>query len=57
MSDKLIQAGMAADSLQVTAAGAVNRLMSGPFETREEAQQALRDLPAELGLKPIIVRR
>jgi rare lipoprotein A len=57
MSEKLIQAGLEADSLQVTAAGAVNRLLRGPFETRAEAQQALRDLPAELGLKPIIVRR
>jgi rare lipoprotein A len=57
ISAKLIQAGLAADSLQVTAAGAVNRLLRGPFETRAAAQQALHDLPAELGLKPIIVRR
>ncbi|MGZ5202290.1 MAG: septal ring lytic transglycosylase RlpA family protein [Telluria sp.] len=57
MSAKLVQSGLAADSLQVSAAGAVNRLLRGPFETRAAAQRALRDLPAELGLKPIIVRR
>jgi rare lipoprotein A len=57
MSAKLVQSGRAADSMQVVAAGAVNRLLRGPFETRAAAQQALRDLPAELGLKPIIVRR
>jgi rare lipoprotein A len=57
MSEKLVQSGLDADSLQVIAAGAVNRVLRGPFETRAEAQQALRDLPAALGLKPIIVRR
>lgn len=57
MSEKLIHAGLASDSLQVIAAGAVNRLMRGPFETRAAAQRAMRELPAELGLKPIIVRR
>jgi rare lipoprotein A len=57
MSEKLIQSGLTADSLQVIAAGAVNRVLRGPFETRAAAQQALQDLPAGLGLKPIIVRR
>lgn len=57
MSAKLIQAGLASDSLQVIAAGAVNRLLRGPFESRAAAQKAVRDLPAGLGLKPIVVRR
>lgn len=57
MSAKLIQAGFASDSLQVIAAGAVNRLLRGPFDSHAAAQKAVRDLPAGLGLKPIIVRR
>jgi rare lipoprotein A len=57
LSDKLVKAGLAADSLQVIPAGAVNRLLRGPFDTRADAQQATRDLPAGLGIKPIIVRR
>lgn len=57
MGAKLVQAGCAADSLQVIAAGAVNRLLRGPFETRAAAQKALGEVPVSLGLKPIIVRR
>jgi rare lipoprotein A len=57
MSAQLVKAGLAADSLQVIAAGAVNRLLRGPFETRKEAQKAKRDLPRGLGIKPIIVHR
>jgi rare lipoprotein A len=41
----------------VVRTGAVNRLYSGPFETRAMAQEAARALPASLGLKPIVVRR
>jgi rare lipoprotein A len=44
-------------ALQVVPSGAVNRLYSGPFETRALAQEAARALPASLGLKPIVVRR
>jgi rare lipoprotein A len=57
MSDKLVKAGLAADSLQVVAAGAVNRLLRGPFQTRAKAQRAAHELPSGLGIKPLIVRR
>jgi rare lipoprotein A len=57
MSERLVQAGFAADTLQVVAAGAVKRLFSGPFETRAAAQQAARALPPGLGIKPIVVKR
>jgi rare lipoprotein A len=57
MSSKLVKAGLAADSLQVIASGALNRLLRGPFETRKEAQKAERDLPRGFGIKPIVVHR
>ncbi|GAB3449353.1 septal ring lytic transglycosylase RlpA family protein [Massilia solisilvae] len=57
MSERLVQAGLSADSLKVIAAGAVNRLLRGPFSTREQAQKAVAELPAGFGIKPIIVRR
>lgn len=57
MSERLVKSGLAADSLQVVAAGAVNRLLNGPFETRAQAQKALKELPRELGIKAIIVKR
>jgi rare lipoprotein A len=44
-------------ALEVVRSGSVNRLYSGPFETRAMAQEAARSLPASLGLKPIVVRR
>jgi rare lipoprotein A len=44
-------------ALEVVRSGAVNRLYSGPFETRAMAQEAARALPSSLGLKPIVVRR
>lgn len=44
-------------ALEVVRSGAVNRLYSGPFETRAMAQEAMRALPSSLGLKPIVVRR
>lgn len=56
MSAKLIKAGCASDSLQVVPAGAVNRLLRGPFESRAAAQKAEKELPSGLGIKPIIVR-
>jgi rare lipoprotein A len=57
MSERLVRSGLAADALQVVAAGAANRLLNGPFETRSQALQALKDLPSGLGIKAIIVRR
>jgi len=44
-------------ALEVVRSGAVNRLYSGPFDTRATAQEAARALPPALGLKPIVVRR
>lgn len=44
-------------ALEVVRSGSVNRLYSGPFETRAMAQEAARALPSSLGLKPIVVRR
>jgi rare lipoprotein A len=44
-------------ALEVVRSGSVNRLYSGPYETRASAQEAARSLPASLGLKPIVVRR
>jgi rare lipoprotein A len=44
-------------ALEVVRSGSVNRLYSGPFETRAMAQEAIRALPSSLGLKPIVVRR
>ncbi|HEV7817118.1 MAG TPA: septal ring lytic transglycosylase RlpA family protein [Janthinobacterium sp.] len=43
--------------LEVVDAGPVHRLYSGPFQTRQEASQALAALPAGMNLKPIIVQR
>jgi rare lipoprotein A len=44
-------------NVEVVDAGAVHRLFSGPFASRQEATQALAALPAGLALKPIIVQR
>jgi rare lipoprotein A len=57
VSGLLVKAGLAADSLQVVAAGAVNRLLRGPFASRADAQRAAQELRAGMGLKPIVVSR
>jgi rare lipoprotein A len=44
-------------ALEVVRSGAVSRLYSGPFDTRDMAREAAQALPSSLGLKPIIVRR
>jgi rare lipoprotein A len=54
---RLQAAGVDAATLDVVQAGTVYRLFRGPFATRSDAQDAMRDLPAALGLKPLIVRR
>jgi rare lipoprotein A len=54
---RLAASAPAVGALEVVDGGAVHRLYSGPFETRQEANQALAALPAELHLKPIIVQR
>jgi rare lipoprotein A len=45
------------NGLEVVQGGAVFRLFSGPFASRQEAQQAGQALPSALGLKPIVVQR
>ncbi|QJE03186.1 septal ring lytic transglycosylase RlpA family protein [Massilia forsythiae] len=52
----LRKSGMA-QAVEVEPAGTVNRVLSGPFDTRDMALDAARDVPASLGLKPIVVRR
>ncbi len=56
MSEMLKKSGVG-PALEVVRSGSVNRLYSGPFETRALAQEAARALPSSLGLKPIVVRR
>jgi rare lipoprotein A len=56
ISETLKKSGVS-QALEVVRSGSVNRLYSGPFETRAMAQEAARALPASLGLKPIVVRR
>jgi rare lipoprotein A len=43
--------------LDVVSVGALHRVLSGPFESREQAQEALRGVPAALGLRPIVIKR
>lgn len=56
MSELLKKSGVS-QALEVVHAGSVNRLYSGPYETRAMAQAAAHQLPASLRLKPIVVRR
>lgn len=44
-------------TLDVVRAGALHRVLSGPFPSRAEALQAARGVPAALGLRPIVVKR
>ena len=52
---RLLQAGLA--QLEVVQGGAVHRLFSGPFASRQEASLAAQGLQPALSLKPIIVQR
>jgi rare lipoprotein A len=56
MSEMLKKSGVS-QALEVVRTGSVNRLYSGPFDTRAMAQEAAQALPSSLGLKPIVVRR
>jgi len=49
--------GWAAAALDVVRSGALHKVLSGPFATRDLALEAARGVPAVLGLKPIIVKR
>ncbi|MET0266723.1 MAG: septal ring lytic transglycosylase RlpA family protein [Duganella sp.] len=55
LKDKLAGSGLS--RFDVVQNGSMFRLFSGPFASREQAQDAMRGLPAALRLKPIIVRR
>ena len=56
MRSTLLDAGVA-QNLAVEHAGPVNRLVSGPYDSRAAAQAAARALPLSLGLKPLVVKR
>jgi rare lipoprotein A len=56
MSEMLRKSGVA-QAVEVVRSGSVNRLYSGPYESRALAQEAARALPSSLGLKPIVVKR
>jgi len=56
MSATLKKSGVS-QALEVVRSGSVNRLVSGPYETRAMAQDAARELPSSLGLKPIVIKR
>jgi rare lipoprotein A len=56
MSELLRKSGVS-QALEVVRSGSVNRLVSGPYETRAMAQDAARELPSSLGLKPIVIKR
>lgn len=49
--------GTGLSGLEVVKNGAVHRLYTGPFASRQEALQAARSLPATLNLKPIVIQR
>lgn len=49
--------GGALAGVEVIQGGALHRLFSGPFPSREDALRALRELPSTLRLKPIVVQR
>ena len=57
MRMRLQATGIDGASLDVAQAGSVYRLYRGPFATRAEAQDAMRDLPAALGFKPLVIKR
>ena len=42
---------------EVVVAGALHRVLGGPFTTRAEALEAARAVPPALGLKPIVIQR
>jgi len=54
---RLQAAGVDGATLDVAQAGSVYRLYRGPFRTRTDAQDAMRDLPVALGLRPLVIKR
>ena len=43
--------------IEIVPTGSLHRLFGGPFTTRDEALKAAAALPAQLAIKPIVVRR
>jgi len=56
MSETLKKSGVS-QALEVVRSGSVSRLVCGPYATRAMAQDAARELPSSLGLKPIVIKR
>jgi len=54
---RLQAAGIDGATLDVVQVGSVYRLYRGPFDTRAQAQDAMRDMPVALGLKPLVIKR
>jgi rare lipoprotein A len=46
-----------ARALDVVTFGALHRVLSGPFGSKAEAQEAARGVPSSLGLRPIVIKR
>jgi len=44
-------------TLDVVRAGGLHKVVSGPFASRAEAQEAARRVPAALSLRPIVIKR
>lgn len=44
-------------ALDVVRSGALHRVISGPFESRAQALEAARGVPAATGLRPIVIKR
>ena len=49
--------GVLGGRLEIIAAGALHKVLGGPYLTREQAQEALRSVPSALGVRPIVVER
>lgn len=49
--------GVLGGRLEVIASGALHKVLGGPYPTREQALDALRGVPAALGLRPMVVER
>ena len=49
--------GVLGGRLEVIAAGALHKVLGGPFATRAEALDALRSVPSALGLRPIVIQK
>lgn len=43
--------------LDVVRFGALHRVLSGPFDSRAKALEAAREVPAAMGLRPIVIKR